>query len=309
VSQDNGVTFSPRGMQSTEIWWKSVKVAPSNPATVYISGYKVAGTPTAYAYRSTNGGLLWTPLPLTGVQFASTPVVRIKAIDPFNPDVVFMVSEGAAVPGDRLYRSTDGGMTWTDVLQTPSSIHDIVFRPPPDAARIMIATQIKDATNAITGGPAWVSTNAGASFEPLTTAPVELTCLAQRTSDAALFGCAPNWLVDENGSTPYKAIVRSNDTGATWDKVWRFVDMADALQCPEGTVQRDKCDLAQWDCPSCASDLKRQFGVKGPTCGAYASEPKPPPPKKGCCDASGDGAASSVLWLVVIAWWLTRRRA
>ena len=42
MSMDNGVTFTSRGMQSSTIWWKSVKVAPTNMARVYAAGYEVA---------------------------------------------------------------------------------------------------------------------------------------------------------------------------------------------------------------------------------------------------------------------------
>jgi hypothetical protein len=284
-------------MQSPEIWWKSVKVAPSNPSTVYISGYQVAGTPAAYAYRTTNGGMQWTPLPLTGVQYAATPVLRVKAIDPTNPDVVYMASEGANPPaGDRLYRSADGGATWTEVLATTATIHDVVIR---DAEHVIVATQIKT-TNSIMGGPAYQSANAGASFEQLASAP-QLACVAKR-ADGTLFGCGSNWEPD------FKSVAKSVDGGATWEKVWRFVELAGAVQCGAGTVQHDTCDIALWDCPSCATDLKRQFAAKGPTCGAAATDPVEPPPKKdGCCDA-GAGAEASVLWLLVVGWLLTRRR-
>ncbi len=301
VSLDNGVTFTSRGMLSPEVWWKSVKVAPSNPATVYITGYQVADTPQAYAYRTTNGGMDWTPSPLTGVQYASTPVVRIKAVDPTNPDVVYMASEGANPPsGDRLYRSADGGQTWTEVLATPSTIHDVVIR---DAQHVLIATQIKT-TSSIMGGPAYQSSDAGASFTPIDGAP-QLACLAKR-GDGTLFGCGANWDPD------FKAVARSTDGGATWEKVWRFVEIAGAVQCPEGTVQHDTCDVALWDCPSCQTDLKRQFGAKGPMCGAAGADPAVPPVKKGggCCDAggAGEGAASALVWLLVIGACIARRR-
>jgi hypothetical protein len=296
VSLDNGRTFSSRGMLSPEIWWKSVKVAPSNPATVYITGYQVAGTPTAYAYRSTNGGMDWTPLPLTNVQYAATPVLRVKAIDPTNPDIVYMTSEGSNPPmGDRLYRSIDGGMTWTEVLTASATIHDVLYR---DAQHLIVATQIKTATS-LMGGPAYHSTDAGASFTELAGAP-QLACVAKR-ADGTLFGCGANWEPD------LKAVARSADGGATWEKVWRFVEIAGAVQCAEGTIQHDTCDVALWDCPSCQTDLKRQFGAKGPACGAQGSDPPiDPPPKKGCC-AAGDGAAGSLLLgLGVLV--LTRRR-
>lgn len=299
VSLDNGVTFSSRGMLSPEIWWKSVKVAPSNPATVYITGYQVAGTPTAYFYRTTNGGMDWTPSPLTDVQYAATPVLRVKAVDPTNPDLVYMVSEGANPPtGDRLYRSTDGGVTFTEVLATPASIHDVVIR---DAQHVMIATQLKGATS-IMGGPAYQSSDGGATFTELAGAP-QLACLAKR-SDGVLFGCGANWDPD------FKAVAKSGDGGASWEKVWRFVEIAGAVKCSEGTVQHDTCDVVQWDCPTCQTDLKRQFGAKGPACGVEGTDPpidQPPKKNGGCCDA-GSGAAGNLVWLLAIGYWLTRRR-
>jgi hypothetical protein len=298
VSGDNGVTFTSRGMLSPEIWWKSVKVAPSNPATVYITGYQVAGTPTAYFYRTTNEGMQWTPSPLANVMYASTPVIRVKAVDPTNPDVVYLASEGSnEITGDRLYRSADGGMTWTEVLATTATIHDVVIR---DAQNVIVSTQQKTASS-IMGGPAYVSTDGGKSFNPLANAP-QLACVAKR-ADGTLFGCAANWDPD------FKAVAKSTDGGATWDKVWRFVEIAGAVQCADGTVQHDTCDVALWDCPSCQTDLKRQFGAKGPSCGAAAADPPitQPPKKDGCCDA-GTGAQASLLWVLVLGWWLTRRR-
>ncbi len=299
VSLDNGMTFTSRGMLSPEIWWKSVKIAPSNPSIVYITGYQVAGTPQAYAYRTENGGMDWTPSPLTGVMYASTPVIRIKAVDPTNPDIVYMASEGANPPsGDRLYRSTDGGQTWTEVLATTSTIHDVVIR---DAQHVIIATQIKT-TSSIMGGTAYQSSDGGMTFAPLDGAP-QLACVAKR-ADGTLFGCGANWDPD------FKAVARSTDGGATWDKVWRFVEIAGAVQCGEGTIQHDTCDVALWDCPSCQTDLKRQFGAKGPSCGAAGADPAVPPKKPpggGCCDA-GEGAADSLVWLLVLGWWITRRR-
>jgi uncharacterized protein (TIGR03382 family) len=298
ASTDNGMTFQSKGMLSPEIWWKSVKVAPSNASRVYITGYQVANSPTAYFYRSDGAGG-WTPSPLTDVMYASTPVLLVKAIDPTNPDIVYMASEGANPPsGDRLYRSSDGGMTWTEVLATTSTIHDVVIR---DAQNIIVATQIKTASS-IMGGPAFQSTNGGTSFSEIPGAP-QLACVSKR-SDGVLFGCGANWDPD------FKAVAKSADGGASWDKVWRFVEIAGAVQCDAGTVQHDTCDVALWDCPSCQTDLKRQFGAKGPACGAAASDPPvtEPAPKKGCCDASGEGAATSLLGLVIVGWWLSRRR-
>ena len=299
VSHDNGQTFSPRNMMSTEVWWKSVKVAPSSAQRVYITGYKVATTPTAYFYSSNDGGTQWTPSPLANVMYASTPVLLVKAVDRTNPDILFMTSLGANPPsGDRLYRSTDGGTTWTEVLATSETIHDVVIH----GQNVTIATQIQS-TQALMGGTAYESSNGGVDFTQMTNAP-QLACVGARP-DGSLLGCGANWDPD------FKAVARSIDNGATWTKVWRFVEIAGAVQCPAGTIEHDTCDVTLWDCPTCMTDLKRQFGAKGPACGATPDVAGDTTTKKpgGCCDAS-PSAPIGAMWLgvLVLALVLRRRR-
>lgn len=295
ASTDGGATFTSRGMQSPEKWWKGIAIAPSNPARVYITGYQVANTPAAYFYRSDNGGQQWTPSPLANIQYGGAPVLRVRAVDPVNPDVVYMSAEGANPPsGDRLYRSTNAGETWTEVLATDGTVHDVVIR---DAGSVLVATQIKTSSS-IVGGTTYQSTDGGASFAPMTGAP-RLACLTQLT-DGSLVGCGANWEPD------FKAIARSTDGGATWEKQWRFVELDDALQCEAGTVQHDTCDVSLWDCAACQTDLKRQFGAKGPTCGVGATDAATPKKNgSGCC---GAGDPVGALWAGVIALMLGRRR-
>ncbi len=293
VSTDNGMTFSSRGMASAEKWWKSVAVAPSNAQRVYITGYQVAGTPAAYFYRSDNGGTDWTPSPLANVMYGGTPVLRVRAVDPANPDVVYLSSEASNPPsGDRLYRSLDGGATWTEVLATSASIHDVLVR---DAQTVFVATQIRTATSLV-GGPTYKSSDSGASFTELSGVP-QMACIAQDAS-GDLLGCGANWEPD------FAAIARSSDGGATWTKQWRFIEMADALKCPAGTEQHDTCDVSLWDCPACLTDLKRQFGAKGPTCGVQATDAPAPKKATGCC---GVGDPVGALWALVVGWLLLLR--
>jgi MYXO-CTERM domain-containing protein len=293
VSSDNGMTFQPTGMQSPEIWWKSVEVAPSNPQRVYVTGYQIADSPVAYLFRS--DGKEWIPLPLTNVMYAAMPVLVVKAVDPTNPDIAYMASVGANPPsGDRLYRTTDGGMTWTDVLQTSNVIQDVVVKDD----RVLVATQIVTAMT-LMGGPTYESTNHGESFGILANAP-QLACLGLHPDGKTLYGCGANWEPD------FKSLARSVDNGATWEKVWRFVEIAGAVQCPEGTVQHDTCETTIWDCPTCPTDLKRQFGAKGPACGVQPEADMTPVKKDGCCAAA---AGPSAMWgLTVLALLLRRRR-
>ncbi len=262
-STDNGVTFEPRGMLSQTIWWKSLAIAPSRAQRIYATGYQVAGAmletgpapPTAHFEITDDDGDHWTESPLAGVAFGSTPLVYAIGIDPANPDVVFMSSSGANPPtGDKLYRSTDGGMTWSEVLPTTGPILDLAIAR---SGNVVVATL---------GGGSFQSTDGGAVFSPMTSPP-ELACIGQR-DDGELFGCGANWQPD------FKALAKSVD-GETWDKVFRFVELAGPLECDAGTGQHDVCE-PQWP------TLQQQFGSTGPP-------PCPPPKKAGCCDA---GAAA-----------------
>ncbi len=296
-SSDNGVTFTPRGLSSPTIWWKSVKVAKSDANRIYLTGYQVAGTlpdggqamPTAHLMRSDNGGALWTELELFGdrrdppnMKFGSTPIVMVGAVDPTNPDTLLLISVGANnVKGDRLYRSTDAGVSFSEVLATTDAIRDVVFAQDGTVYAASLSGGFKSMDN-------------GASFQPLAGSP-QLSCVGQR-GDGELVGCGTNWDPD------FEAIAASTDNSATWSKLFRFVELAGPLTCAPGTTNQTKCD-ASWPA------LQEQFGATGPTCGAApdtAGDPPPPPPKGGggCCDAgSGVPIGAGVFaigWLVAL---------
>jgi hypothetical protein len=260
-STDNGRTFAPAGLSSPTVWWKSVAVAPSRPQRIYVTGYQVAGTladggqspPVTHLQISDDAGAHWHESPLTGVAFGAMPLVYVLGVDPANPDVVLMSSLGASPSGDRLYRSSDGGTSWTDVLSTASPIVDLAVE---QSGNVLVATLA-------TGS--FESTDRGASFSAMTGAP-QLACVGQR-SDGTVFGCGANWEPD------FKAVARSSD-GASWNKVFRFVELAGPLDCPAGSAEHDVCG-GQWPA------LQQQFGANGPVADVT------PPPRKpgGCCDA------------------------
>ncbi len=290
ASSDNGATFHARGLLSPAIWWKSVKVAPSNAQRIYVTGYQVAGprpgggqmSPTAHLFRSDDDGAHWTESSLAGVGFGSTPVLIVTAVDPTNADRLYAISLGAHPPsGDRMYRSDDGGKTLIEALATTDPITGVVIR---DAQTVMVSTQ---------RGGSYVAI-AGAAFAALASQP-QLACLGQGES-GLLYGCAANWGPD------YMAVATSSDGAATWSKVWRFVDLHGPIACPDGTAERDVCDLQQWPA------LKAQFGATGRACGSGGAPATAPPvknkPGRGCCD--GGGGASSLAVLALAG--LRRRR-
>ena len=284
-STDNGVTFESRGMLSSTIWWKSLLVAPADPMHVYASGYEVAGsTPTAYVYATTDGGTSWTPGSLAGVELAATPVVRWVAVDPDEPAHAYLLSGGAnGTVGDRLYRTTDGGQTFSQVLATTEPVANVVIT---ESSTVLVAAGREGAFR---------STDGGATFAPIPSAP-QLGCLAQR-SDGSFVGCAPNW-------DPDFMAVGVSDDATQWQKLFRFIELTGPVECPAGTMGREVCDEQMWP------TLQAQFGATGGTCNSPqvdGPDPMPPPPPAGCCDAGGSSVVGVGLLAALVALVLGRR--
>jgi photosystem II stability/assembly factor-like uncharacterized protein len=121
-------SIGPAGMSGRVA---SVVAVESNPNIVY------AGAAAGGVWKSVNGGLTWTPV------FDDQPVASIGAIAvaPSNPDVVW-VGTGEANPrnsvsvGNGVYRSLDGGRTWSHLgLEKTERISAIAVHPTdPDVA-------------------------------------------------------------------------------------------------------------------------------------------------------------------------------
>jgi hypothetical protein len=288
-STDGGVTFVSRGMSSPVMWWNSVVVAPSDAKHVYVSGYQVANAPpTAQVLSTTDGGDHWMPASLVGVQVPGTPVVTVAAVDPMDPQRVYIVSVGANGVGDRLYRSTDGGASFHEALATTQAIGSVVIR---DALTVLVVS--KDGKEGM-----YRSTDGGVSFGAAATTP-QLGCLGKRP-DGTLVGCAPNWEPD------FMAVGRSDDA-AQWQKIFRFVELDGPLACPVGTAGHDMCDQVLWP------GVKAQFGVTGPMCSTATDLPvdpvdgAPQPRAGGCCDAGDRSPIGLGLLTVLTAWGIGRR--
>ena len=121
-STDGGTTFRPIFDKQTAQSIGALALDPSHPDTYW------AGTGESWMrnsvsvgdgiYKTTDGGETWTNMGLPNSEHISSIVV-----DPGNGDVVY-----ACVPGrlwsdsaDRgLYKTTDGGKTWTQILKGPN---------------------------------------------------------------------------------------------------------------------------------------------------------------------------------------------
>ncbi len=102
-----------------------VAISPTNSNVILI------GTPGAGIYRTTNGGASWVPV------FDNKPFLYIGALafDPNNANIVYAGTGDPDVPftvfiGDGIYKSVDGGITWTNSgLANTKIINKIVVNP------------------------------------------------------------------------------------------------------------------------------------------------------------------------------------
>ncbi|MES1259781.1 MAG: hypothetical protein ABUL71_04235, partial [Gemmatimonadota bacterium] len=120
-STDGGLNWKLMGLEKTQTIGRIV-VHPTNPNIVWVaaSGAAWNDNPERGLYKTTDGGTTWRL-----VKYISPKAGFIDvAIDPQNPNVLFAASwervRGpyflkSGGPGSSLWKSTDGGETWTEV--------------------------------------------------------------------------------------------------------------------------------------------------------------------------------------------------
>ncbi|WP_080241278.1 WD40/YVTN/BNR-like repeat-containing protein [Spirosoma rigui] len=124
-STDAGNTWKHVGLKLADAV-SSIEVHPTNPDVAYVAalGNPFAPNKERGVFRTTDGGKTWKPI-LT--KNDSTGAVVVK-LDPNNPSIVYAsmwqayrnsytMSSGG--PGCGLFKSTDGGDTWTNLSTKP----------------------------------------------------------------------------------------------------------------------------------------------------------------------------------------------
>ena len=115
---NSGTTWTPIFDQEKSYSIGCVALDPSNPEIVWVgTGENVGGRHVAFGdgvYRSADGGASWKNMGLKDSQHISEII-----IDPTDSNTVWVASQGPlwSPGGDRgLFKTTDGGATWTNVL-------------------------------------------------------------------------------------------------------------------------------------------------------------------------------------------------
>ncbi len=115
---NGGVTWTPVFDREATAAIHTIAVSPTNPEVIWVgTGDPLAWhtvTPGHGVYKSLDGGAHWT-----NVGFAQADLIGRIVLHPTNPDVAYVgVTGSLARPGGErgVYRTTDGGRTWTRAL-------------------------------------------------------------------------------------------------------------------------------------------------------------------------------------------------
>ncbi len=124
-STDGGETWTHVGLRATRHIAR-LRIHPTNPDIVYVAamGDMFGPNPDRGVYRTTDGGETWERILYRG---ETTGAVDLT-IDPTNPKVIIAAlnhhvtypwDEESGGPTTGLFKTTDGGDTWTDLTRNP----------------------------------------------------------------------------------------------------------------------------------------------------------------------------------------------
>lgn len=172
VTRDHGTTFECLFENEGTLSIGDIAVSPHDPDVIWVGTGEANNQRSSYwgdgVYRSDDGGATWTHVGLADSHHIGRIVVH-----PEEPDTVFVAALGHLyTPNEErgLYRTDDGGATWTKVLDAGPDVGvvDVVIDPN-DPSRVMAATYERrrrawDFDGNGPGSGIWRSLDGGLSF-------------------------------------------------------------------------------------------------------------------------------------------------
>jgi hypothetical protein len=174
--------------------------------------------------------LTWGPSGLTNPG-ADTPFAKVET-DPTNTNIVWALTAHIPIPhpdyyfyaANGIYKSTDAGVTWTqmnDTLLTPDiPVYDIAIDPS-NSDVAYIGTNTLGVLKTTDGGLSWLPVNEGITFQGLSFPEPAWGVLAveldPENPQVVYAGVAQTYAVQlEQGSGEHPGLFKTYDGGATW---------------------------------------------------------------------------------------------
>ncbi|MDP2320278.1 MAG: glycosyl hydrolase [Acidobacteriota bacterium] len=172
-SVDGGQKWAHVGFRNSDAISK-IRIHPTNPDIVFVASFGLYYGPSEErgVFKSTDGGTTWKRTLFKDAKSGAVDIV----IDATNPNVIYaalweayrieyQMSSGG--PGSGLYKSTDGGETWTEITRNPGMPSGVV-------GRIGVANTKADSNRVYAlveneHGGLFVSDDAGASWQLVNT--------------------------------------------------------------------------------------------------------------------------------------------
>jgi len=219
-----GTTWTPIFDNENAYSIGCVAIDPNYPDVIWVgTGENVSGRHVSFGdgiYKSLNGGKTWKNMGLKQSEHISKIIV-----DPRNSNVVYVAAEGPLwnSGGDRgLYKTTDGGETWTPSLQISkdTGVCDVAFdTKKPDTLYASAYQRRRSVAAFMGGGPEsgiYKSTDAGKTWRKLT--------VGIPSGHKGRIGLAVSPIKPEvvyatiEASDEEKGFYRSSNGGESWEK-------------------------------------------------------------------------------------------
>ena len=240
-SVDGGATWAATNTEISTILFERLRLAPSNPDTLYLSGAfpRTEDMPerTAFTFRSTDAGATFESTEFTLLEGERN--LFLLGVDPEVETTVYarvVRSVDAYAQPERLVVSYDSGQTWELLLEVAAEITGFAIL---DGEIFVSAPLLGSYEDPVTREQVipemglWVSEDGGASFERRS--ELSFNCLG--VVEGELWACSSSL---QNG--PFD-VGRSADGGRTFEPVFTLDDLAGPMECADAVV----CELEDLD--------------------------------------------------------------
>jgi photosystem II stability/assembly factor-like uncharacterized protein len=209
---DRGVTWKPLSDGWQFLQTSSIAIDPNFPDTLYVG---TGDFPQSFTYsfgimKSDDGGTTWTNY--GAATFANLSISHI-AVDPNNSQVVIATAGRGAAAGGGIYRSVNGGQTWTKAALPNVSWDGLSISVPDALGKVTLWAAGESAV----GANIYKSVNEGLTWTKVTTpigafvhASVDIAC--SKVSPGTVYILDPHNPIPSAGNHIWKTI----NSGASW---------------------------------------------------------------------------------------------